>query len=47
MKKGWKLYIDGASSLDGHGAGLVLISPDGNEITYALKFKFTETKNEA
>ncbi|GJZ21367.1 reverse transcriptase domain-containing protein [Tanacetum coccineum] len=43
----WKLYTDGASSSDGSGAGLMLISPEGKEYTYALRFKFKTTNNEA
>ncbi|GKB28615.1 reverse transcriptase domain-containing protein [Tanacetum coccineum] len=43
----WKLYTDGASSFDGSGAGLMLISPEGKEYTYALCFEFKTTKNEA
>ncbi|GJT76400.1 reverse transcriptase domain-containing protein [Tanacetum coccineum] len=33
----WKLYTDGASSYDGSGAGLMLISLEGKEYTYALR----------
>ncbi|GJU17395.1 reverse transcriptase domain-containing protein [Tanacetum coccineum] len=40
----WKLYIDGAASSDGSGAGLMLIAPKGKEYAYALRFEF-ETKN--
>ncbi|GKC83376.1 reverse transcriptase domain-containing protein [Tanacetum coccineum] len=43
----WKLYTDGASSSDGSGAGLMLIDPEGKEYTYALRFKFETTNNEA
>ncbi|GJU56570.1 reverse transcriptase domain-containing protein, partial [Tanacetum coccineum] len=43
----WKLYIDGASSSDGSGAGLMLISPEGMEYTYALQFEFKTINNEA
>ncbi|GJU71075.1 reverse transcriptase domain-containing protein [Tanacetum coccineum] len=43
----WKLYTDGASSSDGLGAGLMLISPEGKEYTYALRFEFETTNNEA
>ncbi|GKA16840.1 reverse transcriptase domain-containing protein [Tanacetum coccineum] len=43
----WKLYTDGASSFDGSGTGLMLISPGGKEYTYALHFKFETTNNEA
>ncbi|GKA46829.1 reverse transcriptase domain-containing protein [Tanacetum coccineum] len=43
----WKLYTDGASSSDGSGAGLMLINPEGKEYTYALRFGFKPTNNEA
>ncbi|XP_071733139.1 uncharacterized protein [Rutidosis leptorrhynchoides] len=43
----WKLYTDGASSSDGSGAGLILVNPEGKEFTYALRFKFNTTNNEA
>nr|GEV78460.1 reverse transcriptase domain-containing protein [Tanacetum cinerariifolium] len=43
----WKLYTDGASSSDGAGAGLMLIDPAGKEYTYALRFEFETTNNEA
>ncbi|GJR61113.1 reverse transcriptase domain-containing protein, partial [Tanacetum coccineum] len=43
----WKLFIDGAASSDGSGAGLMLIDPEGKEYTYALRFEFETTNNEA
>ncbi|GJR72933.1 reverse transcriptase domain-containing protein [Tanacetum coccineum] len=43
----WKLYTDGASSGDGSGAGLIIVSPEGTKFTYALKFEFIITNNEA
>ncbi|XP_071695325.1 uncharacterized protein [Rutidosis leptorrhynchoides] len=43
----WKLYTDGASSSDGSGAGLMLVNPKGKEFTYALRFEFATTNNEA
>ncbi|XP_071695590.1 uncharacterized protein [Rutidosis leptorrhynchoides] len=43
----WELHTDGASSEEGTGAGLVLTSPDGEEYTYALKFCFYASNNEA
>ncbi|GJT70694.1 reverse transcriptase domain-containing protein [Tanacetum coccineum] len=43
----WTLVTDGASSLKGFGAGLVLICPSGVEYTYALRLTFTNTNNEA
>ncbi|GKG42852.1 reverse transcriptase domain-containing protein, partial [Tanacetum coccineum] len=46
-KNAWKLFTDGASSSDGSGAGLILINPEGKEYTYALRFEFETTNNEA
>ncbi|XP_071728434.1 uncharacterized protein [Rutidosis leptorrhynchoides] len=43
----WKLFMDGASSSDGSGAGLMIVSPEGKEFTYALRFEFSITNNEA
>nr|GEU51034.1 putative ribonuclease H-like domain-containing protein [Tanacetum cinerariifolium] len=44
----WTLYTDGASSLKGVGAGLVLIDPAGVEYTYAIRrLNFPNTNNEA
>nr|GEX13938.1 reverse transcriptase domain-containing protein [Tanacetum cinerariifolium] len=39
--------IDGASSSDSSSAGLMLVSPEGKEYTYALKFEFETTNNKA
>ncbi|GJX96737.1 reverse transcriptase domain-containing protein [Tanacetum coccineum] len=36
-----------SSCVDGSGAGLILISPEGMEFTYALRFQFTASNNEA
>nr|XP_043639375.1 uncharacterized protein LOC122610449 [Erigeron canadensis] len=41
----WKLYTDGASSVDASGAGLILTNPEGQEFTYALRFNFKATNN--
>ncbi|GJQ90295.1 reverse transcriptase domain-containing protein [Tanacetum coccineum] len=43
----WKLYTDETSSGDGSGAGLMIVNPKGTKFTYALKFEFTATNNEA
>nr|GEY05087.1 reverse transcriptase domain-containing protein [Tanacetum cinerariifolium] len=43
----YTLYIDGASGSKGSAAGLILIDPDGKEITYALHFEFPASNNEA
>ncbi|XP_071739843.1 uncharacterized protein [Rutidosis leptorrhynchoides] len=43
----WELHTDGATSEEGVGAGLVLTNPEGEEHTYALKFCFYASNNEA
>ncbi|GJZ98451.1 reverse transcriptase domain-containing protein [Tanacetum coccineum] len=43
----WRLHTDGASDSDGSGAGLMLIDLEGKEYTYALRFEFETTNNEA
>ncbi|GJY47508.1 reverse transcriptase domain-containing protein [Tanacetum coccineum] len=41
------LFTDGASSLKGTGAGLILIDLAGTEYTYAIRLNFASTNNEA
>nr|GEX67687.1 reverse transcriptase domain-containing protein [Tanacetum cinerariifolium] len=41
------LFTDGSSCVDGSGAGLILTSLKGVEFTYALRFQFTASNNEA
>ncbi|GJR61464.1 reverse transcriptase domain-containing protein [Tanacetum coccineum] len=43
----WTLFTDGSSCVDGSGAGLILTDPKGAEFTYALRFRYEETNNEA
>ena len=43
----WKLSVDGASKAQGSGAGLILTSPEGIDIEYALRFGFRTSNNEA
>ncbi|GJX13833.1 reverse transcriptase domain-containing protein [Tanacetum coccineum] len=43
----WALFTDGSSCVDGSGAGLILINPEGAEFTYAMRFRFDATNNEA
>ena len=43
----WKLSVDGASNAQGSGAGLILTSPEGIDIEYALRFGFQTSNNEA
>nr|GFA88012.1 reverse transcriptase domain-containing protein [Tanacetum cinerariifolium] len=43
----WTLLTDGSSCVDVSGAGLLLTSPEGTEFTYALRFQFAASNNEA
>ena len=43
----WKLSVDGASNVQGSGAGLILTSPEGIDIEYALRFGFHTSNNKA
>ena len=43
----WKLSVDGASNAQGSRAGLILTSPEGIDIKYALRFGFHASNNEA
>ncbi|GKF19325.1 reverse transcriptase domain-containing protein, partial [Tanacetum coccineum] len=43
----WTLFTDGSSCVDGSGAGLILTNSEGAEFTYAMRFRFEATNNEA
>ncbi|GKA07545.1 reverse transcriptase domain-containing protein [Tanacetum coccineum] len=43
----WTLFIDGSSCIDGSVAELILTNPEGVEFTYAIRFWFEVTNNEA
>ena len=43
----WKLSVDGASNAQGSGTGLILTSPEGIDVEYALRFGFQASNNEA
>lgn len=43
----WTVYVDGAASPQGSGAGVSLTGPRGEVFNYALHFKFTATNNMA
>ena len=41
------LYVDGAANNEGAGAGVVLVSPGGHKLNYAIHFSFKATNNDA
>ncbi|XP_074373941.1 uncharacterized protein LOC141714315 [Apium graveolens] len=43
----WLLFVDGSSTSNSGGAGVILISPGGFKIQQALKFGFSATNNVA
>ena len=43
----WRLSVDGAANDQGSGAGLILTSPKGIDIEYALRFGFRASNNKA
>ncbi|GAV68996.1 hypothetical protein CFOL_v3_12497, partial [Cephalotus follicularis] len=42
-KETWRLSVDGSSCLTGSGAGVLLVSPSGWTLEYALRFGFKAT----
>ena len=43
----WSLRINGCSNMNGSGAGIVLESPTGAKVHYALRLEFPASNNEA
>ena len=43
----WLVMVDGSCSEQGSGAGVVIRSPEGVEVSYAVKFEFQLTNNQA
>ena len=43
----WTIYFDGSRQLEGSGAGVVLISPQGDKFCYVLRLMFPCTNNAA
>lgn len=43
----WTVHVDGSSTQNGCGAGVICTSPSGDKYEYALRFKFHTSNNEA
>jgi ribonuclease HI len=41
----WTMYFDGSKRIQGAGAGLVLISPQGDKLKYVLRMSFPQASN--
>ncbi|KAL0452984.1 UNVERIFIED_CONTAM: hypothetical protein Slati_1276500 [Sesamum latifolium] len=43
----WLLHVDGSSTTQGSGAGVVITSPQGEDLEFTVKFGFKASNNEA
>ncbi|KAL5546552.1 hypothetical protein UlMin_006239 [Ulmus minor] len=43
----WHLYVDGSSTNNCSGVGVILVSPEGVRLSCALRFRFKVTNNQA
>ncbi|KAL0405859.1 UNVERIFIED_CONTAM: hypothetical protein Slati_3899800, partial [Sesamum latifolium] len=43
----WLLHVDGSSTTQGSGAGIVITTPQGEDLKFAIKFSFKASNNEA
>jgi ribonuclease HI len=41
----WTIYIDGSKRVSGAGAGVVLVSPQGDKMRYVLRMRFANPSN--
>jgi hypothetical protein len=39
------MYFDGSKRIQGAGAGVVLISPQGDKLKYVLRMSFSQASN--
>ena len=47
METKWVIYVDGSSTKKNGGAGILLITPNGKELSSSLRLEFKTTNNEA
>jgi ribonuclease HI len=45
MSNCWTIYVDGSKRVSGAGAGVVLVSPQGDKMHYVLRMRFSNTSN--
>ncbi|KAL0400239.1 UNVERIFIED_CONTAM: Retrovirus-related Pol polyprotein from transposon [Sesamum radiatum] len=43
----WLLHVDGSSTTQGSGAGIVITTPQGEDLEFAIKFDFKASNSEA
>jgi ribonuclease HI len=47
VERKWVIYVDGSSTRKNGGARILLITPDGEELSSSLRLEFRTTNNEA
>jgi ribonuclease HI len=47
VERKWVIYVDGSSTRKNGGAGMVLVTPEREELSGALRLEFRTTNNEA
>jgi ribonuclease HI len=45
MSNYWTIYVDGSKWVSGAGAGVVLVSPQGDKMRYVLRMRFANPSN--
>jgi ribonuclease HI len=45
LSNSWTIYVDGSKRVSGAGAGVVLVSPQGNKMCYVLRMRFAYPSN--
>jgi ribonuclease HI len=45
MSNCWTIYVDGSKRVSGAGAGVVLVSPQGDKMRYVLRMRFSNPLN--
>jgi ribonuclease HI len=45
MSNTWTIYVDGSKRISGAGAGVILVSPQGDKMRYVLRMPFTNPSN--
>ncbi|KAL0427511.1 UNVERIFIED_CONTAM: hypothetical protein Slati_2925900 [Sesamum latifolium] len=43
----WLLHVDGSSTAQGSGVGILITTPQGEDLEFAIKFDFKASNNEA
>jgi hypothetical protein len=45
MSNTWTIYVDGSKRVSGAGAGVILVSPQGDKMRYVLRMRLANPSN--